>query len=74
MDHLNQDEYEHVERLIIKSANRFQIAGEPLNPFDTAVFFIKRHRCTGQRYTQVVARMSSIGDVRTLRSSREFRL
>ena len=30
LDHLNQDEYEHVERLIINSANRFQIPGEPL--------------------------------------------
>ena len=30
MDHLNQDEYEHVERLIIYSADRFQIPGKPL--------------------------------------------
>ena len=30
MDHLNQDEYEHVERLIINSADRFRIPGEPL--------------------------------------------
>ena len=30
LDHLNQDEYEHVERLIINSAYRFQIPGEPL--------------------------------------------
>ena len=30
LDHLNQDEYEHVERLIINSADRFQIPGEPL--------------------------------------------
>ena len=30
LDHLNQDEYEHVERLIINSADRFQISGEPL--------------------------------------------
>ena len=29
LDHLNQDEYEHVERLIINSADRFQIPGEP---------------------------------------------
>ena len=30
LDHLNQDEYEHVERLIINSADRFQIPWEPL--------------------------------------------
>ena len=30
MDHLNRDEYEHVERLIINSADRFQIPGETL--------------------------------------------
>ena len=30
LDHLNQDEYEHVERLIINSADRFQIPGKPL--------------------------------------------
>ena len=30
MDSLNQDEYEQVERLIINSADRFQIPGEPL--------------------------------------------
>ena len=29
LDHLNQDEYEHVERLIINSADRFHIPGEP---------------------------------------------
>ena len=27
---MNQDEYEHVEKLIINSAGRFQIPGEPL--------------------------------------------
>ena len=30
LDHLNQDEYEHVGRLVINSADRFQIPGEPL--------------------------------------------
>ena len=30
LDHLNQDQYEHVERLIINSADRLQIRGEPL--------------------------------------------
>ena len=30
MDHLNQAEYEHVERLIINSADRFQIPRETL--------------------------------------------
>ena len=30
LDHLNQNEYEHVERLIINIADRFQIPGEPL--------------------------------------------
>ena len=29
-DHLNQDEYEHVERLIITSADKFQSSGEAL--------------------------------------------
>ena len=30
LDHLNQDEYEHVVRLIIKRADRFEIPKEPL--------------------------------------------
>ena len=30
VDHLNQDEYEHKERLIIDSADRFKMPGEPL--------------------------------------------
>ena len=30
LDHLNQNEYEHAERLIISSAERFEIPGEPL--------------------------------------------
>ena len=30
LDHLNQDEYEHVKRLIINSADRFWIPGKPL--------------------------------------------
>ena len=30
LDHLNQDEYEHVEKLIKNNADRFQITWEPL--------------------------------------------
>ena len=30
LDHLNQDEYEHVEKLIKNNSDRFQIPGEPL--------------------------------------------
>ena len=30
LKHLNQDEYEHVEKLIENNADRFQIPGEPL--------------------------------------------
>ena len=30
LDHLNQDEYEHVEKLIKNNAESFQIPGEPL--------------------------------------------
>ena len=30
LDHLNQDKYEHVEKLITNNADKFQIPGEPL--------------------------------------------
>ena len=30
LEHLNQDEYEHVEKLIKNNADRFQIPGQPL--------------------------------------------
>ena len=30
LDHLNEDEYEHVKKLIKNSAERFEIPGEPL--------------------------------------------
>ena len=30
LDHLNEDEYEHVEKIIINNADRFQIPEKPL--------------------------------------------
>ena len=39
LDHLNQDEYEHVEKLNKNNGDRFQILGEPL---EAGSEFLKR--------------------------------
>ena len=40
LDHLSQDEYEHVEKLIKNNADRFQIPGEPFGTRVESVSYI----------------------------------
>ena len=44
LDHLKQNEYEHVEKLIKNNADRFQILGEPLEATTLLLIFLRQYR------------------------------